>query len=80
LRGASSKSRALLFGINEIQNEIDGDVVLSHLRDMIADYFNVREDLMSLADYVAKKRAGNDEAESRAAGILHGLMRNERFG
>ena len=77
---SGSKSRALLFGIYEIQNEIDGDMVLSHLRDMVPDYFNVRDDLMSLADYVAKKRAEIDEAEARAAGILHGLIRNERFG
>ena len=55
----ASKSRALLFGLYEIQNEIDGDVVLSHLRDMVPDYFNVRECLMSLAEYVAKKRAGD---------------------
>ena len=54
--------------------------MLSHLRDMVPDYFNVRDDLMSLADYVAKKRANIDEAEARAAAILHGLIRNERFG
>ena len=76
----ASKARALLFGIYEIQNEIDGDVVLSHLRDMVPDYFNIREDLMSLADYVAKKRARIDENEARAAEILRGLIRSERFG
>ena len=76
----ASKSRALLFAIYELQNEIDGDDVLSHLRDMVPDYFNVRDDLTALADYVAKKRANIDEAESRAAAILHGLIRNERFG
>jgi hypothetical protein len=70
----------LLFAIYEIQSDVDGDAVLSHLRDMVPDYFNVREDLMSLADYVAKKRATIDEPEARAAAILHGLIRNERFG
>jgi adenine-specific DNA methylase len=76
----ASKSRALLFAIYELQNEIDGDDVLSHLRDLVPDYFNVRDDLAALADYVAKKRANIDEPEARAAAILHGLIRNERFG
>ncbi|QGM48240.1 anti-phage-associated DUF1156 domain-containing protein [Methylocystis heyeri] len=76
----SSKSRAMLFAIYEIQNDVDSDDVLSHLHDLIPDYFNVRDDLISLADYIAKKRANLDEAEARAAAILHGLIRNERFG
>ncbi len=75
-----SKSRALLFAIYEIQKEIEGDDVLSHLRDMVPNYFDDRDDLASLAEYVAKKRAKTDEQEARAAGILHGLIRNERFG
>jgi putative DNA methylase len=75
-----SKSRALLFAIYEIESDVDGDDVLSHLREMVPDYFNVREDLMALADYVAKKRANITKQEARAAGILHGLIRNERFG
>ena len=76
----TSKSRALLYAIYEVEKEIDGDDVLSHLRDLVPDYFNVREDLMALADYVATKREAIDEEESRAARILHGLIRNERFG
>jgi hypothetical protein len=76
----ASKSRALLFAIYELQIDIDGDDVLSHLRDMVPDYFNVRDDLAALADYVAKKRANVDEPEARAAAILQGLIRNERFG
>ena len=76
----NSKTRTLLFAIYELQSDIDGDDVLSHLRDMVPDYFNVREDLIALADYIAKKRVKIDEPEARAAAILHGLIRNERFG
>jgi putative DNA methylase len=76
----ASKSRALLYAIYELQNDVEGDDVLSHLRELVPDYFNAREELMALAQYVATKRAGKDDAESRAAGILHGLIRNERFG
>ena len=75
-----SKSRALLFAIYEIQSEVEGDAVISHLREMVPDYFNSRDDLMALADYVARKRASTDANEARAAGILHALIRNERFG
>jgi putative DNA methylase len=39
-----------------------------------------REDLMAIASYIAKKRAGVDAPEGRAAGILYGLIRNERLG
>jgi adenine-specific DNA methylase len=76
----TSKSRALLYAIYEIQRDVDGDEVLSHLRDLVPDYFNVRDDLSLLADYIATKRAKTDEQESRAAAIVHGLIRNERFG
>ncbi len=76
----SSKSRALLYAIYEIEKEVDGDDVLSHLRDLVPDYFNARDDLMALAEYIATKRELIDEEESRAARILHGLIRNERFG
>ena len=54
--------------------------MLSHLRDLVPDYFNARDDLMALADYVAAKCESIDQDESRAARILHGLIRNERFG
>eukprot|EP01037_Dinobryon_pediforme_P017817 gene17817-18044_t len=60
-----SKSRALLFAINELQNDIEGYDVLSHLHDLIPDYFNVRDDLVLLAEYISKKRAKIDDAESR---------------
>jgi adenine-specific DNA methylase len=76
----TSKSRALLYAIYEIQRDVDGDDVLSHLRDLAPDYFDARDDLSLLADYIAKKRAHIDEHESRAAAIVHGLIRNERFG
>ena len=75
-----SKTRALLYAIYEVEKEVDGDDVLSHLRDLVPDYFNARDDLMALADYVATKHEAIDEEEFRAARILHGLIRNERFG
>ena len=75
-----SKSRALLYAIWEMERDVDGDEVLAHLRDQVDGYYNVREDLLALADYIAHKRENIDAEEARAARIVHGLIRNERFG
>ena len=47
---------------------------------MLPNYHNKRDDLAAIADYIARKREAGDETESRAARILHGLIRNERLG
>ena len=74
---ASSKTRAILYAIWEVEKDVDGDDVISHLRELVPNYFNVREDVLALADFIARKRADADPQEARAAGILHGLIRNE---
>ncbi|MDA9542282.1 DNA methylase [Bradyrhizobium sp. CCBAU 21362] len=75
-----SATRAVLYAIYELESEVDGDEVLSHLRDMLPSYHSKRDDLATIAEYIARKREKVDETESRAARILHGLIRNERLG
>jgi len=75
-----SATRAALYAIFELENDVDGDDVLSHLKDMLPNYHNKRDDLAAIADYIARKREAGDETESRTARILHGLIRNERLG
>jgi putative DNA methylase len=75
-----SATRAVLYAIFELENDVEGDDVLSHLKDMLPNYHNKRDDLVAIADYIARKRESGDETESRAARILHGLIRNERLG
>lgn len=75
----ASRLRAILFALYEIQCEIDGDLVLSHVRDLVPGYLSEREDLIAFAAYIAQKRAGILEDEAGAARILQGLMRNERL-
>jgi putative DNA methylase len=75
-----SATRAVLFAIFEIEDDVEGDDVLSHLKDLLPSYHNKRDDLAAIADYIARKRESVDEAESRAARILQGLIRNERLG
>lgn len=75
-----SATRAALFAIFELENDAEGDEVLLHLKDLLPSYHNKRDDLAAIADYIARKREAVDETESRAARILHGLIRNERLG
>lgn len=75
-----SATRAALYAIFELENEVEGDDVLSHLKDLLPNYHSRRDELVAIADYIARKRTSVDEAESRAARILYGLIRNERLG
>jgi putative DNA methylase len=75
-----SLTRAALYAIFELEDDVEGDDVLSHLKDLLPNYHNKRDDLAAIADYIARKRERVDETESRAARILHGLIRNERLG
>lgn len=75
-----SLSRAVLYAIWELQQDTEGDDVISHLRDNSSEYLSRREDAAALAEYISRKRDKVDETESRAARILHGLIRNERLG
>lgn len=78
----ATASRALLYAIYEIEQEVDEEIVLSHLSDLVPGRLEAesRDHLLALTHYIAEKRQGVDEAESRAARILYGLIRNERVG
>ena len=75
-----SGTRAVLYALYELQAEVEGDLVLAHLRDLVDGYGGRRDDLAAVAAYIANKRQEVDAAEAQAARILHGLIRNERLG
>ncbi|MDX1982041.1 MAG: anti-phage-associated DUF1156 domain-containing protein [Bryobacteraceae bacterium] len=74
-----STLRAVLFALYELQQEVDVDEVLSHLRDLVPRYLNRREDLMALASAIAAKRQEKAPEEAEAARILFSRIKNERL-
>jgi putative DNA methylase len=75
-----SALRAVLFAIYELQQDVDSDEVMAHLRDLVPDYHHRREDLMVFCQYITQKRKQRFPEEASAAGILLALIRNERLG
>lgn len=75
----SSKTRALLYAIWQIERDVDSDQVISDLRELVPNYLTSREDILALSGFITKKRTGVDEPEARAASILEGIIRHERL-
>jgi len=77
---AGTALRAVLFALYELQAETDPEVVHSHLRDNVPDYFRKRDDIVMLARYLDLKLARRRPEEAEAARVLAGLIKNERVG
>jgi adenine-specific DNA methylase len=75
-----SPLRAVLFALYELQNEMDSDEVLAHLRDLVAGYHTRRDDIIAMCHYVATKREQQYPQEAAAARILATRIKNERLG
>jgi len=75
-----SPLRAVLYALYELQNEVDIDEVIGHLRDLVSGYITRREDLMALASVIASKRESRHPQEAREARILFTRIKNERLG
>ena len=76
----SSITRAVLFALWEMSKDVDDDQVVSQLRDLVPNYMEQREDLQTVASYLAIKREDVDADEARNARILASLIKNERIG
>ncbi len=77
---ASSTLRALLFALYELQEEVEPDEVMSHLRDNVMDYLRKRDVIAALTRYLDQKLAKARPEEAEAARVLTGLVKNERIG
>jgi adenine-specific DNA methylase len=75
-----SPLRALLYALYEVEREIDVDDARAQLRDLIADYYRRRDDLVEMASYIARKRDSLVPQEAEAARVLAARIRRERLG
>ncbi|WP_298445566.1 anti-phage-associated DUF1156 domain-containing protein [Ferrimicrobium sp.] len=72
--------RTVLYGIYQLAStSVGGDRVIAEVKSLVANYYQNRELLIAISDYLAKKRATLNPKESSAAGILRDLVRNERM-
>lgn len=75
--------RAVLYGVMELVNNVDGNEVLAHLILNIPNYYGdmtQRELAVELADYLAKRLEGLHPEEASNARVLYELVKNQRLG
>ncbi|RVJ71439.1 anti-phage-associated DUF1156 domain-containing protein [Sinorhizobium medicae] len=75
-----SPTRAILYALWEMTNGVDDELVVGHVRDLVDNYLERRSDLVAIASYIQAKRQSMDRDESQNAGVLAGLIKNERLG
>ena len=71
--------RGILYGLMELQKDMDGDDVVAHLSHNIPDYYDQREAVVEVADYLAKKLESLRPEEASEARVLRDLVRNQRL-
>lgn len=77
---STSALRGILYALYELQNEIEPDEVMSHLRDHLrVEYFRRRHDIVEIAEYLTRSLNGRRQEEVDAARLLAGLVRNEKL-
>ncbi len=83
---ANTPLRAILYGMYEIDKEVEVEDVLFHLMDNCPNYNQNKAILIKMADYLAEKRETlkatktfHPDKEASAARILAESMRNQRL-
>lgn len=76
----SSLLRAVLYAVWEMGTSTDDELVMEHLRGNVPTYLEKRQDLQTVARYIASKRRDIDPTEAANASLLADLIRNERLG
>ncbi|NJD03473.1 MAG: DUF1156 domain-containing protein [Ruminiclostridium sp.] len=78
---ANTVLRGILYALMEIVKNIDGYEVLAHLAINILGYYNqgIRELIVELSDYLAKRLENIRSNEASAARILRDLVKNQHI-
>jgi putative DNA methylase len=75
--------RAVLYAVMELQKNIDGSEVLTHLTLNVPNYYGdmtQRDRVVELADYIAGRLDAIRPDEASAARVLRELVKNQRLG
>jgi putative DNA methylase len=75
----NSPLRGILYGIMELGKDRDGDEVVAHMAHNIPDFYNQREVVIELADYLSKRLEPVRPDEASSARVLRDLVRNQRL-
>lgn len=78
-----STLRAVLYGLMELQKDVDGAEVLAHLTLNVPNYYSdmtQREMVVELADYLETRLDALRPGEASAARVLRELVKNQRLG
>jgi len=77
---ANSTLRGVLYALMELQKDVDvdGDEVVKHLSYNVPDFFNQRDGIVEISDYLARKLEGIRPEEASAARVLRDLIRHQR--
>lgn len=71
--------RAVLYALMELMKGRDGDEVLAHLPHNLPDYYNQRDRVVELTDFLARRLEGMRPPEAAAARVLRELVRQQRM-
>jgi putative DNA methylase len=75
----NSPLRGILYGIMELGKDRDGDEVVAHMAHNIPDFYNQREVVIELTDYLSKRLEPVRPDEASSARVLRDLVRNQRL-
>lgn len=76
---ADTPLRGILYALMEFGKGADSDDVLAHLGDNVANYFQKRDTVVAVADFMASRLAAIREDEASHTRVLRDLVRNERL-
>ncbi len=71
--------RGILYAIMELHNNIDPDLVLSHLMQNVPDYYRNKGKIEEISFYTEQKLRSIRPDEARMAGILTEIVKNQRL-
>jgi len=77
---AGTRLRGILYALMELDKETESDLVLERLAMNVANYYNVRVELVDLADYLSHKLECIRPEEASHARVLRELLRHQKLG